>query len=242
MPEPASKLPRPPHNPGVGRLVANLGRYHTTQAREMGKAGFRGWHERGYVPHYDVPNATQFVTFRLADSLPREVEARIEAISDDRERRKTFEAELDRGHGACFFSRREIAGLVEAALRFFHEQRCELRAWCVMPNHIHVMFRVAEVPMSEIVGSWKSYTAREANRLLDRVGKPFWRPGYFDTCMRDADQETRTVRYVEQNPTKAKLVLDPKEWLWSSARLRDEHGRLSLPPGAGSPKLRRAAV
>jgi len=208
----------------------------------MAKQGFHGWHERGYVPHYDVPNVTQFVTFRLADSLPREVQARIEAISDDRERRKAFEAELDRSHGTCFLRQQEIAELVESALQFFHGQRYELRAWCVMPNHIHVMFCVAEVSMSEIVDSWKSYTAREANRLLDRVGKPFWRPGYFDTYMRGGDQETRTVRYIEQNPSKAKLILDPREWRWSSARLRDEHGRLSLPPGVGSPKLRRAAL
>jgi phage gp16-like protein len=46
--------------------------------------------------------------------------------------------------------------------------------------------------------------------------------------MRDAEHERKTVRYIENNPTKAKLVLDPKEWLWSSARVRDEFGVLRL--------------
>jgi hypothetical protein len=32
--------------------------------------GFLGWHERGYLPHCDYPGLVQFVTFRLADSMP----------------------------------------------------------------------------------------------------------------------------------------------------------------------------
>jgi hypothetical protein len=44
------------------------------------------------------------------------------------------------------------------------------------------------------------------------------------------DEHRRTaVRYIENNPAKAKLVLDPKEWPWSSARRRDEYGVLKLP-------------
>ena len=32
----------------------------------------KGWHGRGYLPHFDSPETVQFVTFRLADSLPRD--------------------------------------------------------------------------------------------------------------------------------------------------------------------------
>jgi hypothetical protein len=32
--------------------------------------GFLGWHERGYLPHFDFPDLVQFVTFRLEDSMP----------------------------------------------------------------------------------------------------------------------------------------------------------------------------
>jgi hypothetical protein len=34
---------------------------------------------------------------------------------------------------------------------------------------------------------------------------------------------------IENNPTMAKLVLDPKDWPWTSARFRDKHGNLMLP-------------
>ena len=30
----------------------------------------RGWYSRGYLPHFDGGEVTQFITFRLADSLP----------------------------------------------------------------------------------------------------------------------------------------------------------------------------
>jgi hypothetical protein len=82
-------------------------------------------------------------------------------------------------------------------------------------------------PMSVIVESWKKHTSNKANRLLKRKGA-FWASGYFDTYMRGAEHEQTTIRYIENNPTKAKLVLDPKDWPWSSARFRDEFGALKL--------------
>ena len=32
----------------------------------------KGWHSRGYLPHFDSQDVVQFVTFRLADSLPED--------------------------------------------------------------------------------------------------------------------------------------------------------------------------
>ncbi|MBC8094761.1 MAG: hypothetical protein H7Y43_03005 [Akkermansiaceae bacterium] len=66
-----------------------------------------------------------------------------------------------------------------------------------------------------------------ANKLLGKQGA-FWAEDYFDVFTRDMEHELQTVRYIESNPTKAKLVLDPKEWPWSSARFRDEFGVLRL--------------
>jgi hypothetical protein len=37
----------------------------------------KGWHSRGYLPHFDSQDTIQFVTYRLADSLPKEALARI---------------------------------------------------------------------------------------------------------------------------------------------------------------------
>src|SRR5947209_3929124 len=52
----------PPHNPAVRELVANKRRWSSPPKREHAMLGFRGWHERGYLPHRDEPGLVQFVT------------------------------------------------------------------------------------------------------------------------------------------------------------------------------------
>ena len=96
-----------------------------------------------------------------------------------------------------------------------------------MPNHVHFLVQVGETPLSKIVKELKRYTSREANEILRRTGA-FWCEDYFDTFIRDAQHELKTRRYIENNPVKASLVREPKEWPWSSARFRDESGNLRL--------------
>ena len=239
---PRARRPGPPHNPGVRDLVAGKRGWSAQSKIEDAKQGFRGWHERGYLPHRDEPGLTQFVTFRLVDTFPEWLRSEWEhlwRIEDDRVRRTELEAYLDKGRGECHLRRPDIAKLVENNFRQFGRccdsqsrapelaARYELRAWVIMPNHVHVLFKVGTASMSETVGAWKKHTSRLANKLLGKQGA-FWTEDYFDTYMRDAEHERKTVCYLENNPTKAKLVLDPKAWPWSSARFRDQFGVLRL--------------
>ena len=199
-------------------------------SREKAMRGFRGWSERGYLPHRDEPGLTQFVTFHLSDSFPTALRSEWEAllkIEANRERRLRLEKYLDQGRGECCLRRPDIGRMVEDALRFHHSQRYDLRAWVVMPNHLHFLVKVGETPLSKIVKELKRYTSREANKILRRTGA-FWCEDFFDTYMRDAQHELKARRYIENNPVKALLVREPKEWLWSSARFRDENGNLRL--------------
>ncbi|MDR3377447.1 MAG: transposase, partial [Verrucomicrobiae bacterium] len=162
------------------------------------------------------------VTFRLADSFPESLRSEwkhLLEIEEDRQRRIQYEAYLDRGRGHCHLRRADIAGLVENQLRQFGGgssgqpesitgKRYELRAWVIMPNHVHVLFQVAGASLSEIVGQWKRNTGRLANRRLGKSGA-FWAEDYFDTYMRNAGHEQQAIRYIEHNPAKARLVLDP---------------------------------
>jgi len=222
---------RPPHNPRAGELIQRKRQWAQPLRHDAVKRGFLGWHENGYLPHRDEPGLVQFVTFRLNDAFPGEVRSEWETllrIEDDRKRRLELEAYLDRGRGECYLRRPDIARLVEGALRFFHGKRYDLRAWVVMPNHIHLLFQVQDVPMTQLIDAWKGYTAKEANRVLGRKGK-FWQDGYWDTFMRDNAHEGRTRRYVENNPVKAGLASLASEWPWSSARFRDQYEQLILP-------------
>ncbi len=188
--------------------------------REELLIGFQGWSERGYLPHRDEPGLTQFVTFRLADSFPAELRDEWETllkIEDSRERRVQLEAWLDRGHGICHLRDQRLAQLVADALRKFDGVRYRLLAWTIMPNHVHVQFEVGDVPMADIVKSWKQFTATHANKVIGQTGA-FWQADYWDTYMRDPEHEARTIRYIRNNPVKAGLVKAWQEWPWTFVR------------------------
>ena len=192
--------------------------------------GFLGWHERGYLPHCDYPGLVQFVTFRLSDSMPcsrRHEWEHLLFIEDSRERRSRLEEYLDRGMGECLLRDERLARVVEASVLYGHEQQYEILAWCLMPNHVHVLVHVWRTPLAKLLQSWKSFSAGRVNELMTRTGA-FWEPEYWDTFMRDDEQERKAIRYIENNPLKAKFCRLAVDWKFSSARFRDEYRRLKL--------------
>ena len=220
-----------PYNPGLQALVQAKNQWQNGPDEPQPPPGFKLWNQRGYLPHRDAPGLLQFVTFHLADCFPAKLRSEWEALlktEDDCRRRRELEEYLDKGHGECYLKRPELADLVEGALRCFHKVRYELHAWVVMPNHVHVLFTQKDEPLGKVLNSWKSYTAKEANRRLGHTGH-FWADDYWDTYMRDEAHAMRTRRYTEGNPVKARLVREQAQWPWSSARFRDEYARLKLP-------------
>jgi putative transposase len=161
----------------------------------------------------------QFITFRLVDSLPEAIALSIRHREDDVHR---IDRELDLGTGDCWLRHVEVAEVVESALLHFDGQRHRLLAWCIMPNHGHLVIEAREGhSLSDVVRNWKSFTAHRANMFLGRSGR-FWQSDYFDRYMRNEEHLAQTVEYVEQNPVKAGLILRAEEWKWSSARLRKD--------------------
>jgi REP element-mobilizing transposase RayT len=177
----------------------------------------KGWHSRGYLPHFDSAETTQFVTFRLADSLPRAVAEALAKLPDNL---AETDHRLDGGFGSCWLKQPLVAELVQDALVHFDGQRYRLLAWCIMPNHVHVVVEpISGHILGSIMHTWKSFTAKEANRILGRNG-PFWHKDYFDRFIRDEGHLARTIDYVENNPSKAGLVSVDTAWPWSSRRFR----------------------
>jgi REP element-mobilizing transposase RayT len=185
--------------------------------------GFLGWHERGYLPHCDYPDLVQFVTIRLEDSMPASRSGEWEhllALDNVREKRLRLEEYLDRGIGECHLRDPRIAAVTEQAFLHHHLAAYEILAWVIMPNHAHVLVHVWHTPLWKIILSWKRYVATRALRMLRaapkrrapirRVPDTFWQREYWDTYMRDAEQETKSVRYIEANPTKSPSRARPR--------------------------------
>jgi len=184
-----------------------------------------------YLPHWTYEGAEYFVTFRLADSLPQSVVEAWRAERDTLLRQtqaqkgplpppdatrlmKLFsekvEAYLDAGTGSCLMRRDDVAAIVRDALLHFHDKRYTLLAWCIMPNHVHIVLRPKSGHgLPDILHSWKSLTAKNINRLLIRKGR-VWQPEYYDHLIRDEADLNRCINYTLSHPEKAGMP----DWKW----------------------------
>lgn len=212
---------------------------------------------RRRLPHYQPEMATFFVTFRLIGSLPDDVLARLIAERDfnerlianekDKQKREKMMAEerkryfghfdsfLDKARlGNNWLAESKIADLVAEAILYRDGKGYDLLAFCIMPNHVHLVIYVdqsislaEESPESpnmgdsashyivtELLGSLKKYTALRANRLLKRFGA-FWQHESYDHVVRNDDELERVIEYVAYNPVKAKLCRDWRDWKWT---------------------------
>ncbi|MCC7308040.1 MAG: AMP-binding protein [Acidobacteria bacterium] len=193
-----------------------------TLVRNEGEAR-KGWHTRGFLPHFDG-GTTQFITFRLADSLPQSVlrklklELEHEKLSNpSREYRKRVEEYLDQGIGECLMKDARVADIVSETILNEGSRSCIVFSWVVMPNHAHILLRPQDGhAIPAIMKRIKGVSARRINQLLGRYGS-VWQPDYFDRYIRDAEHFHKTVRYIHKNPVKAGLCSEPEDWKFSSA-------------------------
>jgi putative transposase len=177
---------------------------------------------RGRLPHWNRECGLYFVTFRTSDSLPKQrlnqlrAELRL-AGKPDRIRQKQFEDLIDRGAGLCLMKDPRCAEVVADTLHEFDGKHYRLLAWCVMPNHVHLVARLLPgVTLSKVMHSLKSFTAKRINSVLKRSGS-IWQREYYDRLIRDSNELSRAINYVVRNPEKAGL----SNWKWVENRAQD---------------------
>lgn len=219
---------------------------------------------RRNLPHWDVPHAAFFITTCLEHSIPARGLLDMNNYRAELKRRPrpnnksehewavdqwklTFaraERWLDQEPAVRHLEDPRLARLVVDALFHFAGQRYDLLAYVVMPSHYHWIFQPCEqwtaqrtetkrTPREEIIHSANLFTATQCNRLLRRKGT-FWQHESYDHWIRDVDELERIMRYVEANPVKSGLVIDPCDWVFSSA-----HERKKYALDFGEPLLRR---
>ena len=195
---------------------------------------------RRHLPHYQLPGATLFLTYRLFGSLPKTVllalkqERDIEELKIQKENPETdkqarlrrilrkrlflkWEHVLDRcDTGPTWLKVPEVAELVCNAIHHRHPGQYKLLCFCIMPNHVHqvIVHTHEELAIYKVLESLKRYTATRANRILGRTGHSFWQDETFDHVIRIGKLHA-TVQYVLNNPVKAGLVSKWSEWPYS---------------------------
>ncbi len=206
-------------------------------------------HYRNRYPHITPLGGTFFVTFRLADSLPRsmikslskEYEREIRRIQDlfpehykwkcYQEKKRlfgNFDRQLDKSpFGACHLGKPAVAEIVRSKLHQLDSQWYFLLAFCIMPNHVHLLIDTSlgkgetspekePVPLCKIMHRIKGSTAYAINRHLKRKGT-FWQKDSYDHLVRNRLENSRIRDYILQNPVKAGLVKDWKDYRFTYA-------------------------
>jgi REP element-mobilizing transposase RayT len=179
-----------------------------------------------HLPHWTAENAIYHVIFRLADSLPQEVLWKFEQerelllkqpslTPEDRKRLKylvseRIEAYLDSGYGSSLMKSPEIADCVQEIITFHDGNHFQLHAWCIMPNHVHLVIEPNKgIELSSIMQNIKSVSSHRINELLSNRGT-VWQKEPYDHIVRNEASYCTLINYVVNNPVKAKLI----GWKW----------------------------
>ena len=195
------------------------------------------------LPHIQPIGGTFFITFSLYGSIPKE---KIQQLQQERyakinilkeENSENLKEALDIAqkryfqkvdsvldlveYGQKYLSNPQVAQIVINKIHQYNNQHYDLLAFCVMPNHVHLLFDLylqsEKIPIDEEVTD-KNYTqiyhimqlikggsAYEANKIVERLGR-FWQVESYDRFVRNIRELQNIVMYIANNPKKAGLV------------------------------------
>ena len=193
---------------------------------------------RRNLPHIHPENTPIFLTFRLAGSLPKEI---MEALIAEREAEKNilkkaskkdlynlhkrhfarYDDWLDRVQNTPrWLEDEKIALIVKEKLHELAKEHFHLFAYCIMPNHVHLLIqsrmmkklpeggKTSKYPIADSMRLLKGSTARICNLKLARKGA-FWEHESYDHFIRNERELENVIAYILNNPVKAGLV---NEW------------------------------
>ena len=192
---------------------------------------------RKRLPHWQPPEGTFFITYRLAGSIPMEKIRQFKKMPE----RKIFKSSKllrnawyfrcsdrfldDNPNGPYWLAKKDIAEIVFQSLLYNNGKQYDLHAFCIMSNHVHVLLTAKKgaPQLFRIMQTHKSYTAVMANRILGRSGK-FWELESYDHLVRNNLSFERILRYILNNPVKARLIQRWQDWpnSWVSPEFKKE--------------------
>ncbi len=131
--------------------------------------------------------------------------------------------------------------LVESLTYCRKEKGMEIYCWCIMPSHVHLIFRAKDNNPSEVLKNFKVHTSKALQKMIEenlqesrkdwllwmmeRAGKKnsnvkmrqFWQQNNQPIELWSADVIDQKVEYIHNNPIAAGFVEEAHFWKYSSA-------------------------
>ena len=193
-----------------------------------------------HLPHFFIPEACYFVTYRLANSLPNQklkiLKSEYQSTLSKIESMKISQNEIDKqttnawkryfdqidnlltkySKSPQFLQNPQIANIIAESLKYYDGNDYELICYCVMPNHVHCVFKLKEQsrPLHKIMHSIKRFSAVKSNKILYRTGQ-FWQHENYDHIIHTHKELENIIGYILNNPVKAGFIDSPDYWKWN---------------------------
>ncbi|MCC9019168.1 REP-associated tyrosine transposase [Flavobacterium lipolyticum] len=141
------------------------------------------------------------------------------------------------------FTREEYFGNIIESLDYSRKHKAmEIYGYCIMPSHIHLIFRSGDADPSGLIRDFKGFTSKKMLRtieehpqesrkewmlwMFERAGKKnsnikfrqFWQQNNNPIEIWSLKVFEQKLNYIHQNPVEAGFVTNPVDWKYSSAR------------------------
>ncbi len=140
------------------------------------------------------------------------------------------------------FTRREYSDYIINNLAFCQKSKnLEIYEYVLMTNHLHMICRGDDKPLSDILRDFKTFTSKELFKLIknnpnesrrkwmiplfEKAGKKnelnknhqIWKNNNWPTLLFNNEIIDQKTNYIHMNPVKAGFVQEPHEYYYSSA-------------------------
>jgi REP element-mobilizing transposase RayT len=124
-----------------------------------------------------------------------------------------FHCRVSTEAGSAPFSDPRAASLVVETLKYHHATSVRILAFCVMPDHVHVLLSIREGARS--LSRWVG----DVKRWVSRRGVPdhlviSWQKGFFERVLRSNEDVLTAARYILANPVRAGIVAESQVYPW----------------------------
>jgi REP element-mobilizing transposase RayT len=116
-----------------------------------------------------------------------------------------------RDKAALFVNEKANKHVLQIAEQACSIHRYELLAFCLMPDHLHLLVRSQEgaVDLRFFVRAMKSFCTRT-------LGGRIWQKGFYEHVMRTGEDVKKTAEYIINNPVRKGLVQRAEDYPWGS--------------------------
>ncbi len=152
----------------------------------------------GHLPHIDELDHYQFVTFRTQDSVDSYVKKLQQRGASSRKQQLAMDQYLDQSKKGAYLNDSILILLCDFIKAKGAEFNYELVAFCVMPNHVHLLIKPLH-KLARVMQRIKGSSAKLINEEIAGKG-PFWAADYYDRVIRNERHFSVAYQYIKNNP------------------------------------------